>query len=110
MIQKVDDIALLKLSKPVETGGKFISPICLNKDDDYADGTKKATLAGWGKTCMRCSTSAILRHGTMKVWTNADCTKKYSQYGGAIPKIQGTMVCAGSPGVDACQVTLTVII
>jgi len=99
----VDDIALLKLAKPANTGGKFISPICLNSGDEYSDGATKATLAGWGKTCMKCATSPILRHGTMRVWKNSECQQKYSQYGSQIPKVQSTMVCAGSPGIDACQ-------
>ncbi|CAG7835560.1 unnamed protein product [Allacma fusca] len=98
-----NDLALLKLEKPVKFD-KYIQPICLNKQDDYSDGTKMAVLAGWGRTSAFGLPSRVLRHGTMTVWKNEECSKKYELLGADdIPKIESTMVCAGSPGVDACQ-------
>ncbi|CAG7720419.1 unnamed protein product, partial [Allacma fusca] len=103
-----DDIALLRLSETVEFSDK-IKPVCLNRGNvqEYDNGTAKATLAGWGQPCPKCSTSKVLRHSMMRLWTNEECQDKYNKVPVSIrhrvPKIQPTMVCAGSPGADACQ-------
>ena len=101
---QVNDIALIKLTKSIEFT-KYIQPICLNKADDYSDGKQMATLAGWGRTSViGLGGSPTLRHATMRVWNNTECVMRYSEIEGSTPKVEPTMVCAGSPGIDACQV------
>jgi len=99
----INDVAIIRLAKPIQFN-QYVQPVCLNRVDDYSDGTKMATLAGFGRTSViGIGGSPTLRHATMRVWNNTECAAKYKDLGEGVPTVEPTMVCAGSTGTDACQ-------
>ncbi|XP_035776168.1 trypsin-1-like [Anopheles albimanus] len=93
-----NDIALVKLQQPVDTGGSFI-PVCLpTAGRGYA--SQNGTVIGWGKLG-----NGSLAHGLQKVVvpiiSNAQCRK--TSYRSS--RITDNMLCAGYPDgqKDACQ-------
>jgi len=93
---EINDIALIKLSSPVNfrTG---VWPVCLPpKTPTYAN--KDATVTGWGTTSSGGSSSDVLKEVDVRVWSNLECER--TQYGSAI---KDTMLCAGQTGKDSCQ-------
>lgn len=103
MLQE-NDLAILRLTEPVNIT-KFVQPVCL-EPQSMETTWENATLAGWGKTCETCELSPILRQASVKLMSNADCQKKYRSHPlfFAIPDIKAGMICALTPGMDACQV------
>ena len=100
-----NDIALLKLSKPVQLNeGGIIQPACLPANDIELDG-QIATVAGWGATGQGASQSQVLRKVDVPIINNYDCNNKTTYTG----KITDNMLCAGdleNGGKDSCQVII----
>ncbi|CAL8117606.1 unnamed protein product [Orchesella dallaii] len=97
-----NDIALLRLAKPVQLGGTNI-PVCLpaSNQNDFTGET--ATVAGWGATSQGGSTSSNLRRVMVPILSNTVCNGGKSRYSG---KITQNMMCAGlfeTGGKDSCQ-------
>jgi len=85
-----------------------VSPICLPlhlKDGgvNRPPPGAAATVAGWGNTAFRGSSSDVLLEITLTVVTNEECTKKYSDFTGV--NIDRTKICAYDPleSGSACQ-------
>ncbi|ODM93294.1 Trypsin-2 [Orchesella cincta] len=96
-----NDIALLKLAKPV-TLDNVIIPVCLPANNDHSFENFTATAAGWGATKESGSTSNILRKVDVPVISNEVCNTQ-TKYKG---KITDNMLCAGyveQGGSDSCQ-------
>jgi secreted trypsin-like serine protease len=92
-----DDIAILTLESPVSTGGN-IQTVSLGSSRVAAGG--KVTVTGWGGVHLGGQPVGNLRHVNMDVITNDLCAAKY--VGSAPGGITQHMMCAGSPGRDAC--------
>ena len=99
-----NDIALLKLSRPVSlTRNSGVVPACLPASNSNSFAGVVATVAGWGATAEGYPTSSKLRKVDVPVISNSDCRSK-SSYGS---KITDNMLCAGyldQGGRDSCQV------
>ncbi|CAG7717861.1 unnamed protein product [Allacma fusca] len=98
-----NDIALLKLSRPVAliANGPIV-PACLPASNSNSFAGVTATVAGWGATSQGSSVSSVLRKVEVPVISNRDCNTqtKYPN------KITDNMLCAGfleSGGRDSCQ-------
>ena len=101
-----NDIALLKLSRPVSlTRNGGVVPACLPASNSNSFAGVQATVAGWGATAEGYPTSSKLRKVDVPVISNNDCRSK-SSYGS---KITDNMLCAGyldQGGRDSCQVAI----
>lgn len=88
-----NDIAIIKLSRPVKFG-KFVSPVCL-PDNDVPVGTE-CYITGWGKTRHPGSMTHILQQAKLPV---ADSKVCHDLNRNTIPiPITKAMVCAGHGG------------
>ncbi|ODM93295.1 Transmembrane protease serine 3 [Orchesella cincta] len=97
-----NDIALLRLAKPVPLGGTNI-PVCLPASNQNDFTGEVATVAGWGATSQGGSTSSTLRRVQVPILSNTECNTGQSRYSG---KITQNMMCAGymrEGGKDSCQ-------
>lgn len=95
-----NDIALLRLSTPVEYNSPYILPVCLyDGADPLVDGVKD-TAAGWGSTFSGGSVVQILRDVKLSLTSNSTCTGFYGTSYDA-----NTMICYGIQGdnIDTCQ-------
>lgn len=79
----------------------FTSPHINFAGNDYGDMT--GTVAGWGQLSEISTTSLSLRHATLPIWSEKECSK--------VPEFKKTgftanMLCAGlkEGGKDSCQV------
>lgn len=123
--QKYNDIALLRLSRPVVLS-RFILPACLRTS--FYVKERKAIVTGWGNTdygkltnwlhgrhmltrgylCyIAGSPSKELMKVVLDVVQNTQCNKNYYNLPRVLPDgIRETMMCAGmkAGGKDACQV------
>ena len=101
-----NDIALLKLDKPVKFGPN-VQPGCLpdGRKTDYAGSL--TIVAGWGRTGEKKPTSQVLRSLIVPVWTQKQCLE--SDYGKN--RITNNMMCAGyhDGQRDGCQVNFTYV-
>lgn len=98
-----NDIAVLRLDRPVKFGSK-VQPACLpNVANANYDG-ELALVAGWGRTGEALPTSSVLRSLVMPVWTEDQC--RQSEYGA--DRLTGNMICAGfhDGERDACKVII----
>jgi len=93
---EINDIALLKLSSPVQFRSE-IWPVCLPPQTPLYTG-KVATVTGWGTTSSGGSASNVLREVDVEVKSNTQCQSSYGS-----SSIRDTMLCAGSRGKDSCQ-------
>ncbi|XP_012155514.2 trypsin-1 [Ceratitis capitata] len=96
----VNDIALVKLNKPVELKDP-IRPVCLPNIRRQNFDFKEGIVAGWGLTSQDGSVSSILREVAVPIITNAQCRATAYK-----SMIVSTMLCAGvvgKGGKDACQ-------
>ncbi|XP_042210030.1 trypsin alpha-3-like isoform X2 [Homarus americanus] len=92
----INDIALLKLSTPLQVNAT-VMPVCLPpRRRKYS--WKNATVTGWGTTSYGGSISDVLREVNVTVLSNKAC--RYLSYRSAIMQ---EMMCAGTKGKDACQ-------
>lgn len=93
-----NDIALLRLPRPVRS----LSPACLPVTEEFLDSSADATggltgvrciATGWGQTVFGGSLESELREVELRVRENSYCERAYSaQYG---IDIQGYHLCAG---------------
>ena len=60
---------------------------------------------GWGDTRSGGQISNVLLEVRVEIWSNAECSNQYKKIGDTI---LDTMLCAGSPGRDTCQVKIYV--
>lgn len=92
-----NDIALIELATPAD-----FAPIPLVAQGLELAG-QSATVLGWGDTTGYYEFPDLLHEVTVPVVSNTDCNEAflasalYSE-----PPISGEMLCAGSPGRDAC--------
>lgn len=92
-----NDIALLKLTQPVEYS-PAVKPICLADDEREMFTNRTAVTAGWGKTDPHGTiTLGPLRHGRLQVLSNQQCER---QHRSSIPII---FMCAAENGIDSCE-------
>jgi len=99
------DIALIKLSEPVETS-EHVNVACLPNDDDYVSPGTHCVTAGWGHTMEAGNVSNIVRHVQIPIIPNDLCNSLYAKMDINIQfEISPDMVCAGfrAGGRDACQ-------
>jgi len=92
-----NDIALLKLSSPVEVSSDVL-PVCLPPSKPTYAG-KTAIATGWGTTSSGGSQPNTLREVSVPVISDAQC--KATGYGNS--DILPGMLCAGTNGKDSCQ-------
>ena len=57
---------------------------------------------GWGDTRLGGKASKTLQEVRVRIWKNFECASRYDQIGDSI---LDTMLCAGEPGKDTCQVS-----
>ncbi|CAJ0546786.1 hypothetical protein HG530_010602 [Fusarium avenaceum] len=94
------DVAILKLSTPIQTSSSISYARLAASGTDPAAGTQ-LTVAGWGTTSQGSASSPVqLRKVTIPVVSRATCR---SQYGTSA--ITNNMFCAGltQGGKDSCQ-------
>ncbi|XP_014597848.1 PREDICTED: transmembrane protease serine 9-like [Polistes canadensis] len=93
------DIALLRLSKPIEENEKQ-RPVTLFSKDENVEAGSLAIITGWGRT--KYGTPEILQTVSVPVIDKVDCYKAYKKLFGGIEINQ---ICAAYPegGKDACQ-------
>ncbi|KAJ8724504.1 hypothetical protein PYW08_015978 [Mythimna loreyi] len=95
-----NDIALLKLNKPVEYN-HAVRPVCLPKNDDSAYTGRTAIVAGWGAMNETGKWSCTVLEAELPVLSNEAC--RSTNYNAS--KIKDVMMCAGFPETahkDAC--------
>nr|XP_053605955.1 uncharacterized protein LOC128672684 [Plodia interpunctella] len=95
-----NDIALLKLNRPVATSD-VIKPICLPLNDDETYVGIKAIATGWGSVTESKNQSCVLMEVELPIISNEEC--RSSQYDSNM--ISDNMLCAGlaKGGKDTCQ-------
>ncbi|XP_021966516.1 trypsin-1 isoform X2 [Folsomia candida] len=96
-----NDIALLKLSQPVDIVNT-IRPVCLPADSSESYDNEKAIVAGWGATEQGGSVSSTLQKVVVPIIPNKVCNWRTLYLG----QITDTQICAGelsSGGKDSCQ-------
>ncbi|KAL5290535.1 hypothetical protein ACFFRR_010107 [Megaselia abdita] len=99
-----DDIALLKMSKPLLLG-LTIKPICLTTNNLLENSL--AVVSGWGWTNEDLSEgirSDKLRKASVSIWSNKECERSFHENGRTDYNIKDTQMCAGfkNGGVDSC--------
>lgn len=98
----MNDLAMLKLSRPLETTSN-VRPVCLSKDDDDdEEEIVEPVVAGWGLV-NSTNTTEYLQKLRLNITDNVDCENIYQA------KIEGlfiedSQICAtGLPGTDSCK-------
>jgi len=97
-----NDFALLRLSRPVTTGGTAaVQPVALADANTQVAAGTKACVTGWGATAEGGPGSLELLGAEVPIVSNEVCNQPQSYNG----DIKGTMMCAGMEqgGVDSCQ-------
>jgi len=88
-----NDIAMFELEKPIQFN-KYVSPICLPKDDPPVGTT--CYITGWGKTRHPGSMTNVLQQAVLPVVDSKVCYAKNKKF---IPiPITDAMVCSGDGG------------
>lgn len=100
-----NDIAIMKLEKPVAQFTDLIRPICLPTIPSMVSNQFEGTtpfIAGWGTVEFRGESSNILRQVALKVTPKATCQSAFDRFKVTISE---TQLCAGFAlgGKDACQ-------
>ncbi|XP_029998440.1 granzyme A-like [Sphaeramia orbicularis] len=102
--EKVNDLRLLKLDKPVKQT-KTVQCLSLPKSSRDPAGKSRCVVAGWGKTKNNAiKGSDVLRSVNVTVIDRRTCNSQ--DYYNLKPFITGDMICAGSDGTnsaDSCQ-------
>ncbi|XP_050689631.1 trypsin alpha-3-like [Eriocheir sinensis] len=91
-----NDIALLKLSSPVDVSST-VMPVCMPPPLPKYGG-KRATVTGWGTLSSGGSSSNVLREVEVNVLSNNACLESYGS-----GNIISSMICASDAGRDSCQ-------
>ncbi|XP_057341819.1 polyserase-2-like [Microplitis mediator] len=96
----INDVALMKLSKPFDVD-EFRQPIDLFKYQEEAAEGIHSTITGWGATVEGGSTPDVLNTVDVPIISKTECHDAYLSFGG-LPEGQ---ICAAYPegGKDACQ-------
>ncbi|RWS17613.1 testisin-like protein [Dinothrombium tinctorium] len=88
-----NDIALMKLSEPVEVN-EYVSPICLPASTEIEFTDRECVATGWGKVDYNKKGADILQKVKIQVFDNSDCHNAY------FPKfkisIRNWHLCAGT--------------
>lgn len=96
-----NDIALLKLSKPIKYG-PAVMPICLATDPTNLFINENATVPGWGQIMPNViSPSTVIQHTQLQVLSNLQCENKFSEKGYSDPFPKYYM-CAFAKDKDSC--------
>ncbi|CAL8093646.1 unnamed protein product [Orchesella dallaii] len=100
-----DDVAMIKMSEPIDFGGS-ISPICLSEGiPPYDDGTTIGTLVGWGQLSETGARPFTPRIADLRIWKQEDCEEAYE--GVAPEEVLEKTFCAGGfqdgGSTDACK-------
>ncbi|XP_012288929.1 trypsin-1 [Orussus abietinus] len=96
-LHDINDLALLKLSRPVKFGNK-VKSICLPSKGVGYEG-KEATVTGWGRTVRDVSgNSTFLKQATLKILSLQEC--RDSPLGS---HVTSSMLCAFKNNTDTCQ-------
>jgi len=93
------DFAILKLERPIDFSAyDWIRPACLpDREDNYYENLT-AKVSGWGWTNPDFSSqSQRLQEVGVKIMSGEECVDKYNKN-----EITDKMICAQSPGADAC--------
>ena len=99
-----NDIALLQLTEPVRMT-KGIKNACLPKEEPKNGAAFNMLISGWGKT-PKSSYSDILLRTEVNFIPRKYCEeifRKPNENSGKTGNITERMICAASPGRDACQ-------
>lgn len=100
-----NDIAIMKLDKPLTQFTDFIRPICLPPIPSLPTSQFEDTtpfIAGWGTVEFRGESSNVLRQVSLRVTAKAACQSAFDRFK---VTISDTQLCAGFAlgGKDACQ-------
>ncbi|XP_017478065.1 PREDICTED: trypsin-1 isoform X2 [Rhagoletis zephyria] len=94
-----NDIALLKLRKPMMFS-KIIKPVCLPRYN-YNPAGRIGTVVGWGRTSEGGDLPSIVNQVKVPIMSISECrNQKYKS-----SRITASMLCAGRPSMDSCQVS-----
>ncbi|KAJ4147291.1 hypothetical protein LMH87_001825 [Akanthomyces muscarius] len=88
----LNDIAILKLSTPIEENGDTIRYASLPESGSDPEADSKATVAGWGDLNFGGRIPETLRHVVVPIIGRENCAKDLE-----------TIVCAGEEGKDSCS-------
>lgn len=99
------DIALFKMDREVVFNA-WIAPVCLHTAS--TEGTRVATVTGWGRTNFVSETSPVLMEVDVNIFNSSFCKQTVDESAGVkMPRgyDSNTMICAGEErgGKDACQ-------
>ncbi|XP_032521526.2 CLIP domain-containing serine protease HP8 [Danaus plexippus] len=101
-----NDIALLRLSKPINLSYKNALPICLPVTEDLQNvelGGRVGTVAGWGLTETE-KYSPVLLKVNVSIRTGEECTHYYNRSPGTKENDRTTnYLCAGEYLKDSCN-------
>ncbi|KAG7162526.1 Chymotrypsin-like protease CTRL-1-like 3 [Homarus americanus] len=97
-----DDIALVKLARPLEYNEKIL-PVCLARGREDINN-EKAIVTGWGRKTFEGALLDELHEVKIKVLPTRKCRRK-SEYN--FSEVHKKIICALGPGKDACQVVNT---
>ena len=91
-VSYINDIALLKLSEPIDLDNKYYIPVCLPSiiSEENDSQNKTAWVTGWGSTYYGGSATIEKRQVLMVVLSDSKCKQYYSQ----VYNIPG-QICAG---------------
>jgi len=95
-----NDVALLKLAKPITPSDK-VNTVCLPESgrDQISPGTN-CFITGWGKTIGGGSGAEVLQQAVLPVADHKTCREKMK----VVRKVhKGPMLCAGGQGKGGCQ-------
>ncbi|XP_050697258.1 venom serine protease Bi-VSP-like isoform X2 [Eriocheir sinensis] len=99
-----NDIAVLKLSRPVKFRKQAIVPVCLPLSESLKTEPlvrRSGYVAGWGAVSFNNVSSPRLLHVSLPVISEKDCAEKYRRFRNIA--INNTTLCAGVGNQDACQ-------
>jgi secreted trypsin-like serine protease len=95
-----NDIALIKLEKPINFNTNYVNRICLPPSSVYPTDGKVLELCGWGdeKDAQGSKIPQLLKRTELTAHTDATCKSKWGGY----LWIDGQMVCAEAPATSPC--------
>ncbi|KAL8616668.1 hypothetical protein ACOMHN_031650 [Nucella lapillus] len=98
-----DDIAIVRLSKPVDLSGSYARAACLPEQGDNLDN-RLCTVTGWGDTHQGYTGDNYLRKVDIPILPNAQCRYYLNNVGGH-GVVTDKQICAGlaQGGKDACR-------
>jgi transmembrane serine protease 9 len=100
-----EDIALLKLSKPLSLTSR-VQPVALVDSDDLARPGTLATVTGWGDLFEGSNEgSETLQQVSLPIVANEQCEEAFDWYFGSDTWVTDNMLCAGyeEGGKDTCS-------